>query len=513
MAGCDPPLFQAVVSAALLRTAEFSPLALSYVAWALAKLLSQDVPYRPQSLGSPAGAFADRYVPAAPRFLRTAEEEFLASGGAKLRELSFTGLANLAWSFAILDLSYRPFFSAIADNAVLRLETAKPHSLAGMAWSFAHLSIENVPLMTKIMHLCCGRSDVDSWAMGDATSVTYAFWRSGSLEPSGGPLRPGSFAGAWPLEMNRAWSKAGAAPLANGSREWKGSRLQADKLKDLEAAIQSSRDTSAAALLDIIRRFGAGRGKWLKVAAGQKADVLTAALQARGLRPHEVALELGGFVGFSTLRMAQALQDYPAGSVPRVVSVEKDSGCARLARSMLDRTGQSMLAEVWNGRSSDLLYRILEEFGAASVGFAFFDHSGSIYHEDLAALEQLGLLASDAVIVADNVLKPGAPLFLWQLSGKAFDTKLVSLGEFAQPDIEDWMAVARRRKPRVPSAPPAELQLLSWKADLWRRRSERGTASIGDWRRFSEEMKQGLAEALPSTLEILRSAEDFEAHG
>ena len=29
----------------------------------------------------------------------------------------------------------------------------------------------------------------------------------------------------------------------------------------------------------------------------------------------------------------------------------------------------------------------------------------------------LGLLAGDAEVVADNVLQPGAPLFLWMLGG------------------------------------------------------------------------------------------------
>eukprot|EP00438_Fugacium_kawagutii_P025570 Skav211653 [mRNA] locus=scaffold6216:359:7387:+ [translate_table: standard] len=76
---------------------------------------------------------------------------------------------------------------------------------------------------------------------------------------------------------------------------------------------------------------------------------------------------------------------------------------------------------------------------------------GSRYHEDLSVMEQLGLLLPGAVVVADNVLKPGSPLFLWRLcKGKAYENHiapwsygngLVRVREFAMPS-EDWMSVS-----------------------------------------------------------------------
>ena len=41
------------------------------------------------------------------------------------------------------------------------------------------------------------------------------------------------------------------------------------------------------------------------------------------------------------------------------------------------------------------------------------DQKGSRYVDDLQALENQGVLVPGAIVVADNVLKPGAPLFLW----------------------------------------------------------------------------------------------------
>jgi catechol O-methyltransferase len=39
----------------------------------------------------------------------------------------------------------------------------------------------------------------------------------------------------------------------------------------------------------------------------------------------------------------------------------------------------------------------------------FLDHVEELYHIDLAVIESLDLLKSGACVVADNVLRPGAP--------------------------------------------------------------------------------------------------------
>ena len=46
----------------------------------------------------------------------------------------------------------------------------------------------------------------------------------------------------------------------------------------------------------------------------------------------------------------------------------------------------------------------------------FMDQRGTAFHDDQQYLEQCGLLAEPAVLVADNVLKPGAPYHVWRIS-------------------------------------------------------------------------------------------------
>merc|ERR1711972_106131 len=93
------------------------------------------------------------------------------------------------------------------------------------------------------------------------------------------------------------------------------------------------------------------------------------------------------------------------------------------------------LIDVWTGHSKDLLYRISNRYdGKLKCCAVFMDQKGSRYHEDLSALEKYGLLQPGAVIVADNVLKPGAPVFLWRLKNSSvYSTHIVRLQEFAMP--------------------------------------------------------------------------------
>lgn len=258
------------------------------------------------------------------------------------------------------------------------------------------------------------------------------------------------------------------------------------------------------AFLVAVENFGAGRAQWLKIASGQKGELLVKALESRTFVAGEIVLELGTFVGFSTIRMASSLARVTNDSMKcaRVVTVEKESGCARLAASIINRVGLASSTEVWTGRAADMLPRVLEEYGAGSVGLAFFDHSGSVYHDDLVLLEDLGLLAPGAIIIADNVLKPGTPLFLWHIIGSAYEVRLLSVREFVQTSVEDWVAICVWRGEKSSSGwAPNGISQLAWQTDAMRRRSERGNASVADWASFAHhvkcELRQHGIEAMP----------------
>merc|ERR1712151_1447398 len=77
----------------------------------------------------------------------------------------------------------------------------------------------------------------------------------------------------------------------------------------------------------------------------------------------------------------------------------------------------------------------------------FLDHRGTIYHLDLERATSKHLLKEGAIVIADNVLAPGAPEFLWYLSKTSsavwFRTLILELMEFGKPMLEDWIVVCR----------------------------------------------------------------------
>merc|ERR1740123_674317 len=127
-------------------------------------------------------------------------------------------------------------------------------------------------------------------------------------------------------------------------------------------------------------------------------------------------------------------------------------------------------------------------------------------------MEEVGLLVPGAIVVADNVLKPGAPLFLRRIftGDKTFKSQLVSVQEFAMPS-EDWMSIHTRRMEGqppglipAPDEPPGaadpppddpeyELEQLDYEADRYRERATGPGRSVTfeEWRDFAAKVKEG----------------------
>ncbi|CAJ1417004.1 unnamed protein product [Effrenium voratum] len=178
------------------------------------------------------------------------------------------------------------------------------------------------------------------------------------------------------------------------------------EIRLMQHVLQNAQEGDPQSVCDAVEGFGLhAKGKaWLKVAAGQKAEVLVAAARAAAAGS---MLEIGTYCGHSAIRLAAARPDM------KVVSLEMDPIHAVLARRLVAFAGLAESIQVWTGHSRDLLPYLAEKY--AGFDFVFMDQRGSRYEEDLASLERLGLLQPGALVVADNVLKPGAPVFLWRV--------------------------------------------------------------------------------------------------
>lgn len=278
------------------------------------------------------------------------------------------------------------------------------------------------------------------------------------------------------------------------------------ELRLLTHVLETAIPGDAASVCNAIEHFGTAilnpSGQWLKVAGDAKAVVLTSAM--RGKPPRGCILEIGCYCGYSAIRMSMALPGV------RIVTLEVDPAHVVIARNMVAFAGLAHYIDVWTGHSKDLLTRIPDRYGGVQkfrVGGVFMDQRGSRYDEDLATLERLGVLLPGAVVVADNVLKPGSPLFLWRLRhGGTYDSQFVKLMEFAMP-AEDWMSVSVRRTDAPASSdgsegaadpigapPPDELAQLQWEADRMRAQATRiPGVTFQEWSAFADHMKEGMA--------------------
>ena len=226
---------------------------------------------------------------------------------------------------------------------------------------------------------------------------------------------------------------------------------------------------NAEAVLSAVEAFCEHRKLWLKVAGGDKAQVLEQVLET--LQPKSV-LEIGCYVGFSAIRLGAAVRRWHG----RVISLEMDPVFAFIAREMVAHAGLEEVVDIRLGHSELCLDKLCAE--AESFDVVFFDQRGSRFLEDLKQLEKRDALRSFAVVVADNVLKPGAPSFLWHVcsrhSKQSWRTVLVELRDFGTCAVPDWMSVSHRqvaKSEEEDSAPPDVIQHLAWQADEMRWRS------------------------------------------
>lgn len=136
-----------------------------------------------------------------------------------------------------------------------------------------------------------------------------------------------------------------------------------------------------------------------------------------------LALELGTYCGYGALRIARAA---PAA---KVFSVEFAAANAEVARRIWVHAGVAervtcVVGTIGDGGTTlDALAG--HGFTADALDVLFIDHDKSAYLPDLQAVLDRGWLRRGAIVVADNVLVPGAPryrAYMREQQGRLFQT-------------------------------------------------------------------------------------------
>ncbi|KAK5113731.1 hypothetical protein LTR85_010748 [Meristemomyces frigidus] len=126
-----------------------------------------------------------------------------------------------------------------------------------------------------------------------------------------------------------------------------------------------------------------------------------------------IIVELGGYLGYSAIMFGDYLQNRRSVQGPKahVWSLEFEPDFAAIMSELISIAGLSDTVTVVTGAASDSLRKLKSTGQVVQVDLLFLDHVEDLYEQDLKVCEELGLLEAGACIVADNVMRPGAPAY------------------------------------------------------------------------------------------------------
>jgi len=187
-----------------------------------------------------------------------------------------------------------------------------------------------------------------------------------------------------------------------------------------EYVLAKARRGDAADAIRVIDEYAYNKSFLINV-GDEKGELLDAAVRRANAG---VALELGTYCGYGSLRIARAAPS------AKVFSVELSAANAEVARRIWAHAGVDDRVTCVVGTIGDgglTLDTLAREhgFGAGTLDLLFIDHDKAAYLADLQSIRDRGWLHRGSIVVADNMLIPGSPKyrgFMKEQQGKLFDT-------------------------------------------------------------------------------------------
>lgn len=178
---------------------------------------------------------------------------------------------------------------------------------------------------------------------------------------------------------------------------------------------------------------------WMMNLGDTKGDQMDEAIKAHGLGKLKVAVEFGGYCGYSTVRLANVL-----APETKLYTIEANKRFSDAQGEILEHAGMvSDRIEQYLGFSGEFITKMVTE--GIKVDFLFMDHHTDCYIKDIARMIKENLLNPGCLIVADNVLFPGAPEYKeWVLENEdvLFKSRVISTTVEYRSDLPDEMLIS-----------------------------------------------------------------------
>ncbi|KAG8597331.1 hypothetical protein GDO81_002253 [Engystomops pustulosus] len=178
---------------------------------------------------------------------------------------------------------------------------------------------------------------------------------------------------------------------------------QTKEQRILEFVKQNATEGDPQSVLDHIDKY-CSQKEWAMNVGDEKGLILDNVLKEAN---PTTALEMGTYCGYSAIRIARLLK--PGG---RLLTMEMEPKNAAVAKEMIKFAGVQDKVEILEGTTEVIIPSLKTKYGVEHADFVFIDHFGKHYTSDTKLLEEYGLLRKGSVLIADNVVYPGAPGFL-----------------------------------------------------------------------------------------------------
>ncbi|KAJ3217973.1 hypothetical protein HK099_005283 [Clydaea vesicula] len=160
----------------------------------------------------------------------------------------------------------------------------------------------------------------------------------------------------------------------------------------------------------------------------------------------KVMVELGGYVGYSAIRFGIALSSINPDA--KYFSFELNPEYVSIMKELIELSGLKNITVVTGAFASNF-QKLKTDFGVDTVDFFFLDHWKDAYLSDIKLIEKEGLLHDDSVVVADNVIYPGAPEYLEYVRGNPnfyHNETITSCLEYTKGKVVDALQVSIYRR-------------------------------------------------------------------
>ncbi|XP_073415171.1 catechol O-methyltransferase-like [Dendrobates tinctorius] len=171
----------------------------------------------------------------------------------------------------------------------------------------------------------------------------------------------------------------------------------------LEFVKQNAAEGDAQSVLDHIDQY-CSQKEWAMNVGDEKGLILDNVVIETN---PTTTLELGTYCGYSAIRISRLLKP---GC--RLFTVEMNPEYAAVAKEMIKFAGVQDKVEILQGSTEEIIPSLKAKIGVDHVDFVFMDHFKEHYASDTKLLEECGVIKTGSVILADNVVCPGAPDFL-----------------------------------------------------------------------------------------------------